>query len=122
MSNYLTHRFMGILFLLPLLALSLSGCDNPPWEGGMVLVLKVDMPKEGAKVSASPITVSGRVAGTESKVAKVSVNGIDVPVKDDKYSTTVTLSEGQNVINIVATSGQAKLTEKRTVTYAPAKK
>jgi uncharacterized protein YfaP (DUF2135 family) len=112
---------MSILFLLPLLALPLSGCDNPPWDGGMVLVLKVDMPKEGEKVSASPITVSGRVSGTESNAAKVSVNGTDVPVKDGKYSTTITLNDGQNVINIVAASGQAKLTEKRTVIYAPAK-
>jgi nitrogen fixation protein FixH len=47
----------------------------------------------------------------------VSVNGEDAPVKDGKFSTNVTLNEGKNIINIVATNGQAKPEEKVTVTY-----
>jgi hypothetical protein len=114
-------KLIGIFFVLSLLALPLTGCDNPPWESGYVLILKVDTPKNGATVNTSMVTVSGRVKGTESATAKVSVNNADVPVKDLKFSSDVTLTEGKNVINIVATSGQASPKEELTVTYVPAK-
>jgi Glucodextranase, domain B len=115
-------KLMGILFVLSLLALPLTGCDSYPWERGMALNLKVDTPRDGATVTTSTVTVSGRVSGTESKGAKVTINDADVPVKDDgKFSTNVTLTEGKNVIKIVATSGQAKPEEQVTVTYVPAK-
>jgi len=114
-------KLIGILFVLSLLALPLTGCDNPPWDSGMTLILKVDAPKDGATVNTSTVAVSGRVKGTESAGAKVSINGADAPVKDGKFSTNVTLTEGKNVINIVATGGQAKPEEKVTVTYVPAK-
>ncbi len=98
-------KLLGILFVLSLLALPLTGCDNPPWESGMTLSLKVDTPRDGTTVNTSTVTVSGRVVGTQSAAAKVRINDADVPVKDGKFSTSVTLSEGTNVINIVATSG-----------------
>jgi uncharacterized lipoprotein YajG len=119
MNNLL--KTLSILFVFSLLALPLTGCDNPPWESGMTLIVKVDTPKDGATVNTSTVTVSGRVKGTESAGATVSINGADAPVKDGKYSTDITLTEGKNVINIVATGGQAKLNEKVTVTYVPAK-
>jgi nitrogen fixation protein FixH len=87
----------------------------------MVLNLKVDQPRDGIIVTTSIVTVSGRVTGTESANAKVTVNDQDVPVKDGKFSANVTLTEGKNVITVVATGGAAKLTETRTVTYAPGK-
>lgn len=118
---YNSLKIIGILFVLLLLALPLTGCENPPWESGMTLVLKVDTPKDGITVTTSTVTVSGRVSGTESKGAKVIINNADVPVQDGKYSSNVTLTEGKNIINIVAKSGQANLTEKVTVTYVPAK-
>ena len=114
-------KILGILFVLSLLALPLIGCDNPPWESGMLLVVKVDTPKDGTTVNTPTVTVSGRVAGTESAGAKVRINDADAPVKDGKYSTNVTLTEGKNVINIVATAGQAKPEEEVTVTYVPIK-
>ena len=114
-------KLLGILFVLSLLALPLTGCDNPPWESGMTLSLKVDTPRDGTTVTTSTVTVSGRVLGTQSAGAKVTINGADAPVKDDKFSTSVTLTEGTNVIDIVAASGGAKPSEKVTVTYAPAK-
>ncbi|MDO9229729.1 MAG: hypothetical protein Q8M86_05525 [Syntrophales bacterium] len=114
-------KLIVILFVLPLLALPLTGCDTPPWERGMVLNLKVDTPKDGTTVNTPTVMVSGRVSGTESAGAKVSINGADAPVTDGKYSTNVTLTEGKNVITIVATGGQAKLSETVTVTYVPAK-
>jgi nitrogen fixation protein FixH len=110
-------KLIGILFVLSLLALPLTGCDNPPWDTGMVLILKVDTPKDGATVNTSTVTVSGRVKGTESAGATVSINGADVPVKDGKYSTNVTLTEGKNIIKISAKGGQANLEEIRTVNY-----
>lgn len=115
-------KFLSILFVLALSALPLTGCDNPPWEAGMTLSLKVDAPKDGTTVNTPTVTVSGRVVGTERASAKVTVNETAVPVKDDKYSTSVTLKEGPNVINVTATStGGAKPSEKVNVTYAPAK-
>ena len=119
MNNH--FKLIVILFVLSLLALPLTGCDNPPWEHGMVLILKVDTPKDGTTVNTSTVTVSGRVSGTESAGAKVSINGADAPIKDGKFSTNVTLTEGKNVITIVATGGQAKPSETVTVTYVPAK-
>ena len=112
-------KLLGTLFVLFLLALPLTGCDM---ESGMTLNLKVDTPRDGTTVNTSTVTVSGRVGGSESAGAKVSINGADVPVKDRKFSTDVTLIEGKNVINIDATAGQAKLNEKVNVTYVPAKK
>jgi len=114
-------KLIGILFVLSLLALPLTGCENPPWEQGMTLILKVDTPKDGTTVNTSTVMVSGRVKGTESAGAKVSINDAAVPVKDGKYSTNVTLTEGKNVINIVAKSNQASPNEQVTVTYVPAK-
>lgn len=120
MNNLL--KLIGILFVLSLLALPLTGCDNPPWESGMILSLKVNTPQDGTTVTTSTVTVSGRLVGTESVGANLKINDTDVPVKDGKYSTNVTLTEGKNVINIVAKSGQVNLNEKVTVTYVPAKK
>jgi hypothetical protein len=112
-------KLLGIIFVLSLLALPLTGCDM---GSGMTLNMKVDTPRDGTTVNTSTVTVSGRVAGSESAGAKVSINGADVPVKDSKFSTEVTLIEGKNVINVDATAGPAKLNEKVNVTYAPAKK
>jgi hypothetical protein len=114
-------KLIGILLVLSLLALPLTGCDNPPWESGMILILKVDTPKDGTTVNPPTVTVSGRVKGSESAGAKVSINNADVPVNDGKYSTNVTLTEGKNVINIVAKSTQASPNEQVTVTYVPTK-
>ena len=114
-------KLLGVLFTISLLALPLTGCDSYPWEAGYVLTLKVDTPKDGTTVTTSAVKVSGRVNGTEGKGAKVTINGADVPVQDLKFSTDVTLTEGKNVINIVATSGQAMPKETVTVTFVPAK-
>jgi hypothetical protein len=112
-------RALSILFVFFLLAVPLVGCDS---DSGMTLTLKIDAPKDGATVAASPVTVSGHVGGSENAAALVKINGADVPVKDHKFSTDVTLAEGKNVITIGAISGQADLKEQVTVTYAPAKK
>jgi hypothetical protein len=112
-------KFLGILSVISLLALPLTGC----LEGAYTLHLNVDTPRDGTTVNTSTVTVSGRVSGIESTGAKVSVNGKDVPVENGKFSIDVTLTEGKNVVNIDATSsGSGKLNEKVNVTYVPAKK
>ncbi len=105
-------KLLGVFFVLSLLTLPLAGCT----DDAMTLVLKVDTPKDGATVNTPTVTVSGRVAGTESMTAKVKINDAEVPVKDRKYSAEIALNEGQNTINIVASGGQAALKEQRTVT------
>jgi len=110
-------KLLGIIFVLSLLALPLTGCDSYPWESGYVLVVKVDTPKDGTTVNTPTVTVRGHVSGTESKGAKVTVNDVDAPVTDGKYSANVTLTEGKNVINIAASAGQAKPTQQVNVTY-----
>ena len=119
MDNF--FKSLGILVVLSLLILPLAACDNPPWESGMTLVLKVDTPRDGTTVNTPTVTVSGRLGGTERKGAKVKVNDVDATVTDDKYSANVTLTEGKNVITVVAAQGQSKPEEKVTVTYVPAK-
>jgi hypothetical protein len=109
------------LLVVSLFGLPLTGCESPPWESGMVLTLKVDAPKDGTTVTTSSVIVEGRVNGTQAVGAKVAVNGADVPVKDKKFSSSVTLNEGANVLNIAASSGGAGLKESVTVTYKPAK-
>lgn len=111
-------RLIGLIFALSLLAWPLIGCD---FGSGMTLAVKVDTPKDGDTVNTPTVTVSGRLGGTESKGAKVKVNNVDATVTDDKYSANVTLTEGKNVITVVATQGQSKPEEKVTVTYVPAK-
>ena len=114
-------KVLGILLVVSLLVLPLNGCSNPPWESGTILSLKVDEPRNGTTVTTSTIPVSGRVLGAQRESAKVTINGAAVPVKDGKFSTSLTLTEGANVITIVASSGQANPSKKVTVTYAPAK-
>lgn len=112
-------KLLGILFVLSLLALPLIGCS--PWESGLTLSLKVDTPQDGITVTTSTITVSGRVVGTLSAGATVKINNTDVPTNDGKFSTSVTLTEGTNVIDVVAISGMAKPSQRVTVIYVPAK-
>jgi hypothetical protein len=112
-------KLLCILFVFSLLALPLTGCEER--EAGRSLIVKVDTPKDGTTVTASTVTVSGRLLGTDSYAAKVNINGADVPVANDKYSTNVTLTEGKNVIVIYGRVGQVNLKEKVTVTYVPAK-
>jgi hypothetical protein len=105
--------------MLALLALPLTGCGD--FGSGMTLALKIDAPKDGSTVNTPTVTVSGRLAGSESKGAKVSINTVDAPVTGDKYSAIITLTEGKNVITVVATSGQSRPSEQVTVTYVPPK-
>ncbi len=112
-------KLVGISVVISLLALSLVACTA---EYGMSLRMTVDTPQEGATVTTSPVTVAGTVNKTAT-VKTVKINDAVVPVKSSKFSTSVTLAAGTNVINIVATSvnPDETMTKTVTVTYAPAK-
>ena len=107
------RKLVGISVVILLLALPITAC----WEGSMILVLTVDTPQDKTTVSESSVTVSGTV----TKTAEVKINGVVVPVKGGKFSTDFKLTEGSNVINVVATSGKETVTKTVTVTYNPSK-
>ena len=106
-------KLLGISLVISLLALPITAC----WEGSMVLILTVDTPQDKTTVSASPVTVSGTV----SKTAEVKINDVVVPIKGGKFSTDFKLTEGSNVINVVATSGKDTVQKTLTITYNPSK-
>jgi uncharacterized protein YfaP (DUF2135 family) len=108
-------KLVAILLVISLLALSIVACK--PWEAGYILSMTVDTPQDGMTVSSSPMTVSGTV----NKSAEVKINDVVVPIKGGKFSTDFKLTEGSNVINVVATSGKDTVTKKVTVTYNQSK-
>ena len=106
-------KLLGILLLISLLALPITAC----WEGSMILVLTVDTPQDKTTVSESSVTVSGTV----TKTAEVKINDVVVPSKGNKFSTDIKLTEGSNVITVVAKSGKDTETKTVTITYNPSK-
>ena len=106
-------KLLRILLVTSLLALPITAC----MEGSMILILTVDTPQDKTTVSASPVTVSGTV----TKTAEVKINDVVVPVKGGKFSTDIKLTEGSNVINVVAKSGKDTETKTVTITYNPSK-
>ena len=107
------RKSFRILLVIFLLASAVTACT----EGSMILILTVDTPQDKSTVSASPVTVSGSV----TKTAEVKVNDEVVPVKGGKFSAEIKLTEGTNVINIVAKSGKDTETKTVTITYNPSK-
>jgi hypothetical protein len=106
-------QLLRISLLISLLALPITACT----EGAMVLILTVDTPQDKATVSTPTVTVTGTV----TKTAEVKVNDVVVPSKGNKFSTEINLTEGTNVITVVAKSGQDTETKTVTITYNPSK-
>lgn len=73
--------------------------------------LNVTAPAEGLVTNTALLTVSGTTNDATSSPVTLKVNNQDVEVqKDGNWSTQITLSEGQNTINIVATDAAGKTT------------
>ena len=106
-------KLVGLLLVISLLALSISAC----MDSATVLMITVDTPQDKATVGASPVVVSGTV----NKKAEVKINDVVVSVKDGKFTTDSKLTEGSNVINVVATSGKETVERTVKVTYNPSK-
>jgi len=113
MSNL--FKLLGISLVISLLALPIAACK--PWESALTLIMTVDAPQDGTTVSASSVIVNGTV----NKTAAVKINDMVVPIKGGKFSTSFMLTEGNNVINVVATSGKETLRKTVTITYKPSK-
>jgi uncharacterized protein YfaP (DUF2135 family) len=88
-----------------------------PHAGTESLLLKIDEPEDKSTVNTSEIEVKG----TTAPDAEVSVNGQPVVVDNEgNFSTTITLEEGLNQIEIVASDYEGKKVSKIfTVTYTP---
>ena len=107
------YRLLRISLVISLLALAITAC----LEGSMILILTVDTPQDKATVSTPTVTVSGAV----TKTSEVRINDVVVPSKGNKFSTDIRLTEGTNVIKVVATSGKETETKTVTITYNPSK-
>ena len=99
-----------VLLVLSLLTIPLGGCTKRP-------TLTVNEPRHGATVSESPVRVQGTVSDAK---ATVRINNTKILVsKAGSFAARVTLTEGENTINIVATRGKKSASRVLTVTHAP---
>ena len=82
-------------------------------------VLNVTSPDDGLITNKSTVVVAGTTNDSTSSPVTLTVNGNTVSVgSDGSFSTTVTLSEGENIITIKAVDKAGKVsTVTRTVTF-----
>lgn len=107
-----------LMIVLPLVALLVTACACPtpsvtptPPAG---LFLEVTEPLDESVVTASPVGVSG----TTIPDAVVSVNGEIVEVDEHgKFTTMVTLEEGPNIIEVVASDLEGNEVSKSLVIF-----
>ena len=104
-------RLIVILYALIALSCSLSACEDSspppvidiPIVGGEMMNgptiqggLRLDQPRAGDILSSQQVTVSGiHVTSTE-----VMINGMQVPVTSQRFSITLTLEEGSQLITV----------------------
>ncbi|HOO56937.1 MAG TPA: FecR domain-containing protein [bacterium] len=87
-----------------------KGQDNEPEEQDIGLT--ITSPNNGFVTGESSVSVSGRI----SPDASVTINGIAATVSSNgTFSATVTLVEGENIINITAGNANASQSVTRTV-------
>lgn len=81
------------------------------------LNLQVTQPSDGAIVTKSTITVSGKTTAN----AEIAVNDLNLKADGQgNFSTTLMLDEGENIIAVVANDSAGNYAEKQlTVTYNP---
>jgi hypothetical protein len=93
-----------LMTVVPLVALLVAACASAPRPvvtptPPAGLFLKVSEPLDESVVTASPI----RVSGTTISEAVVSISGEIVEVDEQgKFTTMVTLEEGPNIIEVIA--------------------
>jgi len=87
------------------------GSDQPPFITVSIVrntgdidgpIITINQPKSGDIFATTPIEVSGTVTDT-SEVASLKVNGNQISVANDAFSTQVTLTPGSNQIAVMAT-------------------
>ena len=108
-------KLLAILLVISLLAMPMVGCAKP-------LTLRITTPKDGITITESPVRVAGYVP--DSKVV-VTVGSTEVqPNRKGYFFCRVELTEGENIIKVVAKRGKPgnwKETVEKTITaiYAP---
>ena len=116
----------GILFATAIVMamVLLVGCggnsedkDTSGDESVSTLALEISTPQDESVVTSATIVVSG----TTEANAVVSVNGVLVNVDDEgQFSTTITLEEGPNYIEVLASDYEGNETGKSlSVIYVP---
>ena len=73
--------------------------------------LSVTSPANGLVTNKTTVTVSGSTNDTTTSIASVTINGVVITVSSNgSFSKTLTLSEGSNVITVIATDTVGKYT------------
>jgi RHS repeat-associated protein len=91
------------------LTIVLEGTDDVP------PVVTISSPADGIFFNSQSITVTGSASDSISDVSSLSINGAVVPLRNDTFSTPVSLTEGANSITVVATDAAGN-TAQSTVT------
>jgi len=97
----MSKKWMLVLIVVSLLALLVAGCTKP-------LTLTMLGPTQGSTRTSEEVEVRGYVSDSK---ATVWVNDAIVPVGKSRkgvsyFSTYLTLSEGENTIDVVAARGE----------------
>jgi len=111
-ENSVTVTGVGKVIVKPVVKLTIT----PPAPAlPSNLSLAITSPEDGTNLTESPAIVNGTVSKPEATVA---VNNIETEVAEDgSFSTQVELTEGENIITVVANLGEETVTETITVTY-----
>jgi Glucodextranase, domain B/K319L-like, PKD domain len=80
--------------------------DSAPDETTVVVLapaptVRIESPESQSLATANPVTVAGTV---DDPLAAITVNGAATPNNDGSYSADVTLAEGENTVQVVATN------------------
>ena len=104
-------KLICALLIGSLLAIQMVGCVKG-------LTLTVWEPNDGDILTSSPIYVKGKVSDPKAKVTVNNAYGFK-HAKTGEFQVTVTLTEGDNIIEVVAKKGKKEVTKPLTVTYQP---
>jgi len=117
----------GVILLATAIVMAmvlLTGCgsnsedkDTSSDESVSTLALEISTPQDESVVTSATIVVSG----TTEANAVVSVNGVLVDIDDEgQFSTTITLEEGPNYIEVLASDYEGNEAVKSlSVIYVP---
>ncbi len=94
------------LVAVPLAALLIAGCgSNTSAPAEVPVHLSLSSPADGARLTAQSVLVSGTVSPAG---ATVLVAGRGVPVSAGAFQARVTLSPGQNIVDVLAGAPRAR--------------
>ena len=100
----------GVAVIIAVVLVLTVGCGVP--------TMTVTTPEDGDTVTASQIYVKGKISDGK---AAITVNGKNAwkNMKTGEFQSQITLVEGENRIEVKATSGKTVVTKTLTVNYTP---